>query len=999
MRRLARLLCVLATVILVPSAVFAQAVITGTVKDTSGAVLPGVTVEVASPVLIEKVRTAVTDGNGRYQIVDLRPGTYTVTFTLTGFNTARRDNVVLAGSSGSIVDTELRVGALEETITVTGEAPVIDTTSTAKQQVLSADLVDALPSARNYVGLARMIPGTNASGQGSSDVGGSQIQDVGGSLTVHGSRTTDQRITANGINTMTLQAGGNIGGQTPDVGSAAEVTVDTTSLAADLPTGGVRINFIPRDGGNKFADSTFFTFSDQSLQGDNFSDELKAAGLATPNKIVRNWDINQSVGGPFKRDKVWFWFSFRFNSVKNEAGIFENANAFKPSQWLYVPTTTPGVNEGVQQNSSIRVTYQALPKLKLAGTYKADHWCNCPNGISATTSPEAATDRRFPRLRQEHAEFTSPLTNKMLVEGVFMHLFERWGNMHLRVKGGSLDDQAQEAIMPQMISVTEQSTGLTYRAVSNNNNTVVPNFAYRAAVSYVTGTHAFKTGFNRTHGYQDVYNYALNPISYRFNNGVPNQITMRSTPYHVVNNEDNDLGLFAQDRWSLNRVTLNLALRYDMFQTSFPAQTLGPSPLTPTRNAKFPAQDNLDWKDISYRSGFAYDLAGDGKTAIKVAFNKYLLGQTLNGIGSSPNPINTIVQSANRSWTDTDRDFVPDCDLLNNAAQSPTTTGSIDTCGPISNANFGTVLPGDQFDKDLTTGWGHRPSNWEFTAGVQRELMRGMAVDFGYFRRVWKNFAVTDNLALTAADYTTFKMTVPTDSRLSTSGQQVTLVNVVPAKFSTPSDELNTLSDKYGKQIDHWNGFDFNLNARLQNGLVMQAGISTGKQTEDNCEIVAKLPELNAGANQRPREFCHREEPMLTQFKGYGIYTIPKVDVQFSGTFRSTPGNSINANYTATNAYLGTNSTLGRPIAGGGANITVALLPPNTKYLDRRNEFDVRIGKVLRFARTRNVVSIDLYNALNSDATITVNQSYAAWLRPQSILNARLIKFSWALDF
>jgi hypothetical protein len=336
---------------------------------------------------------------------------------------------------------------------------------------------------------------------------------------------------------------------------------------------------------------------------------------------------------------------------------------------------------------------------------------------------------------------------------------------------------------------------------------------------------------------------------------------------------------------------------------------------------------------------------------------------------------------------------------LNNAAQSPTTTGSVDTCGPISNANFGTVLPGDQFDKDLTTGWGHRPSNWEFTAGVQRELMRGMAVDFGYFRRIWKNFAVTDNLALSAVDFTTFKMTVPTDSRLSTSGQQVTLVNVVPEKFSTPSNELNTLSDNYGKQIDHWNGFDLNLNARLPNGLVMQAGLSTGKQTEDNCEIAAKLPELNSGTNQRPKEFCHREEPMLTQFKGYGIYTVPKINVQLSGTFRSTPGNSINANYTATNAYLAANSTLGRAIAGGGANITVAVLPPNTQYLDRRNELDVRFGKVLRFGRTRNVVSIDLYNALNSDATITVNQSYAAWLRPQSILNARLIKFSWALDF
>jgi hypothetical protein len=788
MRGIVRILGVLVVALLLPAAVYAQASISGTVKDTSGAILPGVTVEVASPVLIEKVRTAVTDGNGRYQIVDLRPGTYTVTFTLTGFNTAKRDNVALAGSSGIVVDSELRVGALEETITVTGEAPVVDTQSTTKQQVLSADLVDALPSSRNYAGLARMIPGTTGGG---NDVGGSLIQDTGGSLTVHGSRTTDQRVTANGINTMTLQAGGNIGGQTPDVGSAAEVTVDTTSLAADLPTGGVRINFIPRDGGNKLSDSTFFTFSDDSLQGNNFSDELKAAGLATPNKIVNNWDINQSVGGPFKRDKVWFWFSARYNKVANEAGIFLNANAYNPNEWLYKPSTEAAVNKGWTRNSSLRVTYQATPKLKLAGTYKADAWCNCPSQISATRSFEASRDRRFPRLRQEHAEFTSPLTNKLLVEGVFLHLFERWGDMHLRSSTGTLTE-AQEAMAPSLISVTDQRTGLIYRGRENNTNTLVPNFAYRAAASYVTGTHAIKTGFNRTHGFQQVHQYALNPVSYRVNSvdanndgiwesATANQITLRSTPYDVRSHEDNDMGLFVQDRISLGKMTVNVALRYDLFQTSFPEQKLGPAPFAPTRNVTFPAQDNLNWSDISYRSGFAYDLTGNGKTAVKVAFNKYLLGQTLNGIGASPNPINTIVQSANRSWTDTNNNWVVDCNLLNNAAQSPATTGSADTCGVISDANFGTVVPGDVFDKDLTTGWGHRPQNWEFTAGIQRELARGIAVDFGYFRRIWKNFAVTDNTLVTAADYTTFKMTVPTtDSRLENAGEQVTLVNIVP---------------------------------------------------------------------------------------------------------------------------------------------------------------------------------------------------------------------------
>jgi hypothetical protein len=199
-------------------------------------VLPGVTVEAASPVLIEKVRTAVTDGEGRYQITDLRPGAYTVTFSLSGFNTFRREGVTLAGIGAVQVDAEMRVGALEETITVTGEAPVVDVQTVTRQSVLNAETIDALPTSRNYATLARLIPGTNSS---VNDVGGGAIQDVGGSTTIHGGKNQDQRVTLNGINTMTLQAGGNVGGQIPDVGSAAQITIDTSSLGADLPTGGV----------------------------------------------------------------------------------------------------------------------------------------------------------------------------------------------------------------------------------------------------------------------------------------------------------------------------------------------------------------------------------------------------------------------------------------------------------------------------------------------------------------------------------------------------------------------------------------------------------------------------------------------------------------------------------------------------------------------------------------------------------------------------------------
>jgi len=1028
----------LLSVLLFPSSALAQGSISGLVKDTTGAVLPGVTIEAASPVLIEKVRTTVSDSSGRYQIIDLRPGSYTVTFMLPGFNTVKRDGVAIAGSGNAVVDADLRVGALEETVTVTGEAPVVDTQSITQQRVINSEMVDALPSARNYFGLARMIPGTLGGG---NDVGGSLIQDVGQSVIAHGSKNVDQRVTVNGVNTMTLQAGGNIGGQTPDVGSASEVTVDTTNLSADLPTGGVRINFVPKDGGNRFSNSTFLTFSNESLQGDNFSDELRTAGLGTPNKLVNAFDINESIGGPFKQNKVWFWFSARYNTTENEAPVFSNKFAYDPVNFYkYEPDTTqPGVNKGTQINSSMRVTWQVSPRNKIAGTYKADKWCNCPNNISATQSPEAGRDRRFPRLRQEHAEWTSPINNHVLFEAVGLHLFERWGNMHYRVHDGSLTDPAIEAVLPQLYAVMEQGgpyAGLNYGVLNAYNNTAVPSWTYRAAMSYVTGSHAFKYGFNRTHGYLDEYQYTLNPVALRLGagtvngvalpSGVPNLVTERPT-YRVKTNLDNDLGFYAQDRWTRNRLTVQGALRFDYFATSVPEQHLGPEAIAPTRNITFPGQDLISWKDLSYRSGFAYDIFGNGKTALKVAFNKYLLGQTLNGLGRDPNPIVALPTNATRGWNDytfgagdaRSGNFRPDCDISN-----PLANGE---CAQINNLAFGTStlpstdrgVPGpDVFDPDLITGFNHRQANWEFSTSVQHELMPGMALDVGYFRRAWAHFRVTDNLLASPQDFTRFDIVAPSNPNLPGGGGYTVhgFYDVVPGKFGQVRN-LNALSDDYGDQFENFNGVDITVNSRLKNGVTLQAGLSTGKTMEDNCDIVEKLPEMNnfpvavgtLPGSWRPAEWCHRESPFLTQFKAYGVYVVPKVEVQVSGSFRSLPGqigppalppnNDVQVAFTANNAFLNTNSTLGRALAGNAPSVNLQLLEPYTVYLDRRNELDLRFGKVLKFNRHRAVVSVDVFNALNSNARITVNQSYAAYPRPTEILNARLLKFSVAYDF
>jgi hypothetical protein len=1006
MRNLLRAVAAAAFVACLPAAALAQAEITGVARDTSGAVLPGVTVEAASPALIEKVRTVVTDGNGQYRIVDLRPGAYTVTFTLAGFNTIRRDGIELSGAATFVVNAELRVGALEETITVTGEAPVVDVQQVTRQQVMNHDVIDKIPTGRNYYSLGVLIPGVSSN---ATDVGGS-TGDAMAQLTVHGSRPSSQRITQNGVSTAGLSGSGGFAGTVPNVSAAAEVTIDTNAASAELATGGVRINFIPRDGGNRLSGSVFFNYAHEDfLQADNYTERLRAAGLSAPGAIKKNWDFAPGLGGPILRDRLWYYGTARYNGAQNyAAGMFHNRNAWDPTKWTYEPDTSrPALStNGEWQAAKMRLTWQAAPKHKLAGEWDQQVYCRCPNGISATVAPEAARDRRFPTQRTLMAEWSSPVTSRLLLEAVALHRNTGWGEVHLQ-PSGSLDDPAAIAAYPQMISVVEQSTGLRYRAAENFNKNYNDNYFYRAAAAYVTGTHAFKAGFNNTQGQLNDRTYDFQPVNYRFNNGVPNQITVWATPYRNQAEEDADFGIYAQDRWTLGRLSLMGGVRFDYFKTHFPEITLEPGPLVPTRTLTFPRTDNLAWKDITPRSGASYDVFGTGRTALKVTLNKYLEGQALstNSLAGTPSPFRTLVLSTTRSWTDTDRDYVPDCDLI-----APAANGE---CGAMASQNFGRAVPGARFDPDLLTGWGHRFYNWEFSTSVQHEIMPRLSAEVGYFRRWFGNFQVTDNLAVEASDFTPFSITAPRDPRLPDGGGYVVdgLFNVTPAKFGQVLD-YNTLSDKYGKQTEHWNGVDFTMQMRLLGGAMFSAGVSTGKRTTDNCEIVAALPEMllgrpggaqaqNLGDNNpntwTPGQWCRQEEPFLTQLKGFGSYTVPRIDVQISGSFQSIPGPMISANFIATNAAV--QPSLGRPLSGGTANMTVNVVEPGTLYGERLNQLDLRFGKVFRAGGRRTTVALDLYNALNGDTVLTQNNNFAAWQRPQTIIQSRFAKITAQLDF
>jgi hypothetical protein len=296
-----------------------------------------------------------------------------------------------------------------------------------------------------------------------------------------------------------------------------------------------------------------------------------------------------------------------------------------------------------------------------------------------------------------------------------------------------------------------------------------------------------------------------------------------------------------------------------------------------------------------------------------------------------------------RSWSDSNGNFAVDCNLASPLAQNLSAGGG-DNCGQIAQSTFGTTIPGATFDQDLLTGWGHRASNWEFSAGIQQQLHPRISIDVGYYRRIWQNFPVVDNVLASASDFQQFTMTVPTNAQLPDGGgYSLNYYNINPSRFGFTQNNY-TLSDKFGKEYEHWNGFDISVNGRLANGLRFQAGTGTGRTTADNCEIIAQLPEMlswgatnaaavaaNGNQPQLAKEFCHLQEPWMTGFKGLVFYTIPKADVQIAATFRSTPGvanafgagaggaqpSGLAANFAATNAYLAANSNLGRALSGG----------------------------------------------------------------------------------
>ena len=978
--RLTPFVCLIGVIALGPVAAFGQSGgnIAGVVRDTTGAVLPGVTVEAASPALIEKTRSAVTDSQGQYKIVDLRPGPYTVTFTLPGFSSIKREGLELNTGVTLPVDGELRVGSIEETVTVSGASPVVDVQNVRTQNVLTREVLDTVPTARNYQAYAALTLGASigSGGGGTGDVGGSKGETYA-ALTIHGAG--EGLTTVDGMLITTAHNTAGIHRYQFNQLAVQEITLGTGGTTAESMAGGINVNMVPKDGGNTVRGAFNVEYTNNNLQGDNINDELRARGLTTGNAIRRVYDVGAGVGGPLKRDKLWFFAATRANqAVEYLAGVYFNKTQ---NTLFYTPDPDrPAYHDNFSRDVSLRLTLQATQKQKFAVSGSLQDYCQCFIFL-ANQSPEATYHYRIRPNNLFQALWNYPVTNRLL--------FEAGYTLRKEVNLVGKPDETGNAR-----SISELSTGMTYGStysgvptsrLNYGNHGDQGQYSTRFVTSYITGSHALKAGVTTLTGQGEVAGAPNDNVQYVFRNALPVSLNQVAFPHHHISRIKVDLGLFAQDQWTIQNLTLNLGVRFDYLNDYNPAQTRPATEYTP--EFSFAAVNNVpNWKDINPRLGASYDLFRNGKTAIKGSMGRYVNLQT-TAIANATNPAAAIAAQTGRTWSDANGDYVPDCNLYLKTANGE--------CGAMDNQLFGSPIAATQYATDVTEGWFVRPYHWQISASIQHELRPGISLTAGYFRTWQDNFSATDNLAVTPADFDPFCVTAPVDSRLPGGGgyQLCDLYDVKPAKFGQVNN-LVVQTSHYGERTQTYNGFEVSVNARFGRGGLLTAGLSTGQTTTDNC-----------ATPDAPQQFCLNTMPFSgqTQVKMSGAYPLPW-GLQASGTFQNLPGAPIAATYVATNAEIA--PTLGRNLAACGGRVpctstaTITLFEPNTQFEARYTLLDFRLSKVFRVGPVRIQPRVDLYNLLNAASVFRNNGRYGpTYLRPIEIFGARLAKFGAQIDF
>jgi hypothetical protein len=961
MRRIERSRLVAAIVLglgLAAATVSAQerASIVGQVTDSTGAILPGVTVQASSPALIEKTREAITDSAGRYAIIDLRPGTYVVSFELSGFRKIQREGIELEGSFTAQVNVALPIGSLEETITVAGASPIVDVQSTQNQTVMNREVLNVLSATRTMQGGASLVPGVSFYSQGFRS-----------EMSVHGSVAQDQHIYFDGMNIgqNLTGSGSQANGVTVNELAQTELVYDAGSQSAESALGGVRMDSIPKEGGNTFS-GTWRTFGSRgSLQSDNVTDELRPF-IAQGNRLDYNYDTNAVFGGPLKKDRIWFLVAQRVSQTNNLIPL--------PTQ--YFPQGGDAESGGIAvPHTTARLTFQPSQRNKVvfayynshAGTQHFDVGCTATSGNTVScVSPEASYELRQPLQYAAQVKWTSPLTSRFLIE-VGQSLAVPTYKFNYQPENGPYD-------VSHLNSSTSVRTVASATAPNDYFNQIWNTIAN---VSYVTGSHNFKAGVNQQWGYSTLKVEAhgdMSVLTYTNVAGVatPNSVTLRNTPYIREDRLKANLGIFAQDKWSLHRLTLLYGGRYDYFNGYAPAEDAPAGRFVPARHSDEVACIPC-WNDWTLRVGASYDLFGNGKTALKTSVGKFL-GQQALGLTATLNPMTG--QTDRRSWTDRDG---------NNSALDANGNAQLNEMGASPTPNFGIPGASAKIADDLP-----RPSNWEESVSIQHELFPRMSITGGYYRRQFYDIQYTLNRALDpVADFTPFNVTIPVNANNPDGGGQV--ITMYNLNRVVTADNITSASDNNTRI---YNGFEVSVNARLPKGFVF-GGITTERTATNSCADLAS-------SNANNLRFCDQTPPFRTLYKASAGFTLP-YDIQVSGSFQARPGIPVGGDYTYICSAAAAAATGCTALTGNVASLTVPVVDPTTEFYDYVKTNDMRVSHTFRHGRLRMQPFLEIFNVMNLSTILTVNETVAGagslYGQPTTIVQGRRLQLGGQIDW
>ena len=913
--------------------------IQGRVTDAQGAVLPGVTVTATSPSALG-AQTTVSSETGNYRFPAVPPGTYTVAYELAGFNTLRREGISITLGFTANLNVELTLATLQETVTVTGASPVIDTTSTRVQQNFKLEQLQSIPNGRDMWALLAVTPAVQMT---RIDVGGNRAGTQTG-YNAYGF-TGQVRVLIEGINTTEGTGGA---GFYFDYASLEEAFLGTSGQGAEMPNPGVQSQFIAKSGGNQFNGEYYLDWYNNALQGANIPDDVIARGIREhSNEIDRYYDTAIQAGGPIKTDKIWWFGTYRtqFNAVAQPQFRFDKT--FDTKLW----------------NAVGKGTYQINQKNKLIGYYQ---W---GQKIQATRLPYAAyfyndvgpTNRQDSGSWVYKAEWNGTLTDKLYVEaryGDFGYYFPQTAN-------------TDEQYFWRDTGLSELTGGQQRWQLDRDRKQTTAAATY--FLDTAKGSHTFKVGGEilREIGWEGYEQQFGGDIDHQYANGVSSSVVFTLPTATEVGKlglgrdgaltSQSALNVFAafiNDTWSVGRLTVNGGLRYDRYSGYLPEQqqlaaTVGPVSVPA---ATFAQQDLYTWNQIAPRIGATFDLSGDGKTVIKANYGLFWHNPGV-AVGSDANG-NTTAKSATYTWDDLNGDR-----RWQAGEEGQRTAQSL--AGAIG------------LDPGIEAPITHEVSGW-----LERQLSETMGIRAGYVYKDESNLigiGVPGRDARNGAYSVEFPYNdIGADNIRNTADDQVIILHGMPTA-QAGNFPLDQVVENLPRQ-SRYDTVEMSLNRRYSNKWSASIG---GAYTwlDDFVETVANSYPRNADLPGQTKRTTWNLKATGSYDAAWGIRISPVMRHQSGINF----GREISVPASA---------------APAGVTFPTSVIyadDPKDNRQDNIWVFDVRAEKTVNMgSRLRTRLFLDFFNIGNSSASETITEVTGAnYLRPAAILGPRTARLGF----